>query len=378
MRHARRFTLSLALLCSTACHAPTTSDVIAPNAASVPALKPPLPVVRAADELIAPGEKHFAHLWRLTKDVDNAAEAYWNPAGDALALQAQGRGVACDSIFTLGHAGAPGLRALSNGNGVTTCSYFMPDGASVLYASTHAAHRDCPPKPDMSRGYVWAVYPEYDIYVHDLASGKEHALTNTWGYDAEASVSPLGDRIVFTSTRSGDLELWTCALDGTDLRQVTDAPGYDGGAFFSHDGKWLVFRSTVFTPGKEAEEIAKHQATLRDWKVRPSRMEIMLVRPDGTERKQVTKLGGANFAPFFYPNDERIIFSTNHQDKSREARKFDLFACGLDGGALEQITTYDGFDCFPMFSPDGKWLVFASNRGGDTPEETNLYLAEWK
>jgi len=377
----RRLVLALFAPLALACHsdpaAPPDADGApagqrAPAAASA---TPPLPFVRNADELIEPGEKHFAQLWMLTRDVDNAAEGYWGFDGRSLVFQATPRGAHCDRIYLLD---AQGVRPISNGAGVTTCAYLLPEGRALVYASTHAFQLDCPPKPDMSRGYVWPVHPEYDIYTHDVASGRERALTSSWGYDAEATVSPRGDRMVFTSTRSGDLELWTCALDGSDARQVTDAPGYDGGAFFSHDGQWLVFRSTAFTPGKEQEEIASYRELLQQWKVKPTKMEIMLVRPDGSERRAVTKLGRANFAPFFFPDDRRIAFATNHHDPSREGRKFDLFACDLDGQNLERLTTYEGFDGFPMFSPDGQWFVFASNRGGSTPEETNLFVARWR
>lgn len=364
---------SLFALAACGANAPGGEKVDAPRGAGS---TPPLSTVRNVDALIEKDEKHFAHLWRLTKDVDNAAEGYWSFDGRALVMQATPHGAACDRIYTLG-AGSD-ARAISNARGVTTCAYFLPDGKALLYASTHAWEADCPPKPDMSRGYVWPVHPEYDIYVHDLATGKERALTTTFGYDAEATISPLGDRMVFTSTRSGDLELWTSDLNGEHLQQVTRSPGYDGGAFFSHDGKWLVFRATAFTAGKEQEEIAQYRSLLTQWLVKPTKMEIMLVRPDGSDRKQVTKLGRANFAPYFFPNDQRIVFASNHHDPSREGRKFDLFACDLDGKNLERVTTYDGFDAFPMFSPDGKWFVFASNRGGATPEETNLFLAEWR
>jgi|LakMenEpi03Aug12_release.lakeMendotaPanAssembly.Ray.scaffolds.fasta_scaffold02572_13 hypothetical protein len=339
--------------------------------------RPPLGGAEAAHTLIQPEEKHFAGLWKLTRGVENAAEGYWSFAGDRLVLQSEGRDKGtCDRIFTLERDGS--LKQISNGQGVTTCAYFLPGDQQIVYASTQAWMKDCPPRADMSRGYVWSIHPEYDIYAHDLASGTERALTTSFGYDAEATISPRGDRMVFTSTRSGDLELWTSALDGSDLRQVTDALGYDGGAFFSHDGQWLVFRSTAFTPGKEAAEMADYKALLSQWLVRPSRMEIMLIRPDGSERRALTKLGRASFAPFFFPNDRRVVFSTNAFDPSREGRDFDLAAVSVEGGEPERITTYAGFDGFPMFSPDGKWLVFASNRGGTHPRETNLFVARWK
>ena len=272
--------------------------------------------------------------------------------------------------------GPDGLEPISSGRGVTTCSYFFPDGRRVLFASTQFHHAECPPPADFSEGYVWRVFPEYDIWSHDLETGAEHPLTSQWGYDAEATISPRGDRIVFTSTRSGDLELWTCDLEGSALFQVTDSLGYDGGGFFSHDGRRIVFRTTQFTPEGGEEELETYRRLLADWKVRPHSMEIMLIDADGTNRVQLTNLGGASFAPFFFPDDRRVIFSTNHHEEG--ARNFDLFAIGVDGTGLERITTYEGFDSFPMFSPDGRYLAFASNRGGDVDGETNLFIAEWR
>ncbi len=364
------------------CACRTSADL--PNAGATPAPRPavralPVPIAGASacDELIRPGEAHFAHLWKVTSGVENAAEGYWSFAGDRLTYQATVDGTACDRILATG-AGTARPVPISNGEGVTTCSYFMPGDKSILYASTHAFMRDCPPKVDQSKGYVWAVHSEYDIYVHDLATGREKALTTEWGYDAEATVSPRGDRIVFTSTRSGDLDLWTCALDGSDTRQVTREIGYDGGAYFSHDGQWLVFRSTAFTPGKEATEHEDYAKLLQQWLVRPSNMEIMVCRPDGTGRRAVTHLGKANFAPFFFPDDSRIIFASNHADTLTRGRNFDLFAIDVDGKNLERITHDAEFDGFPMFSPDGQWIAFASNRGGRKSGETNLFIAQWR
>lgn len=339
----------------------------------------PLAGGRPADELIQADEVHFKHLWMLTDGGENA-EGYFSFDSKRLVLQARDTdlGIDCDRIYVTDRHGGPPVQ-ISNGAGVTTCGYFLPGDESVVFASTQLHHEQCPPPPDRSQGYVWPVHPEYDLWVQDLASGAERRLTSEWGYDAEATISPLGDRMVFTSTRSGDLELWTCDLEGKDLFQVTDALGYDGGAFFSHDGQWLVFRSTAFDSANLESEHARYREDLERWSVRPAHMEIMLIRPNGSGRKQVTRLGGANFAPFFFPDGERILFSSNHHSSQvRGPMNFDLFAIGTDGQDLERVTTYEGFDSFPMFSPSGRYLVFASNRGNSEPGETNLFLAEWR
>ena len=336
---------------------------------------PPLKGAEPADHLILEGENHFARLWRLTNGGENA-EGYWSFAGDRIVFQkrASDWGVDCDQIYLWERPNEPVM--LSSGRGVTTCAYFLPGDRSVVFASTHGAMGTCPTPPDRSAGYVWPLWPEYDLWVRDLDTFELRQITDSPGYDAEATVSPTGERMVFTSTRTGDLELWTCDPDGSNLFQVTDTPGYDGGAFFSHDGKRLVFRATAFTPGKEEQELASYFELLGRDLVKPSAMEIFVIDADGKNRTQVTALGGANFAPFFYPDDQRILFSTNHHEQ--RARNFDLFGIGVDGQDLERVTTFQGFDGFPMFSPDGRWLVFASNRWGTDPNETNLFLAEWK
>jgi hypothetical protein len=364
--------LALAAAAALACHLPGVAD---------PELCP-IAGARPVDHLIERGERHFARLWQITQGGENA-EGYWSFAGDRLVLQRRFGEAKCDRIFVT-ESGAQGLelRQVSDGRGVTTCSYFLPGDGSIVFASTGSAMQDCPPPADHSQGYTWPVHPEYDLWVHDLATGTERRLTAEHGYDAEATVSPRGDRMVFTSTRSGDLELWTCDLDGGNLRQVTDALGYDGGGFFSHDGERIVFRSTQFTSEAAAElaaEQARYRELLLDWKVRPHSMELMLVDADGTNRRALTHLGGANFAPFFFPDDQRVIFSSDHHVQGVQGPiNFDLFAIDVDGGALERITTYAGFDSFPMFSPHGRFLVFASNRGGTEPGETNLFVARWR
>ncbi len=370
---ARVALVSFLSACSTATVAPRE-----PSPSSAPSSGSACPIHGGtpADQLIQAGETRFAHLWQLTRGGNNA-EGYFSFEGDQISFQRTNpeEGIDCDQIFVLGGAhGTP--ERISSGKGVTTCSYFYPGARAVLFASTHATMESCPPPLDHSEGYAWAIRPEFDLWVRDLETGSLRRLTEVWGYDAECTISPRGDRIVFTSTRSGDLELWTCALDGSDLRQVTATPGYDGGAFFSHDGTKLVFRSTAFDPEKGAEQEALYHEHLAQWKVRPHELEIHVADADGANRRQVTHLGGANFAPFFFPDDSRIIFASSHHEAS--ARNFDLFAIGVDGQGLERITTYEGFDAFPMFSPDGRYLVFASNRGGTQSGETNLFVAAWR
>jgi Tol biopolymer transport system component len=359
---------------------PASAILFLVHACSAVATAPESPIAGAepADALIREGEKHFAHLWKLTSGGENA-EGYWSFDGRRLSFQSRHleAGIACDRIYVT-EPGSGELRQVSSGRGATTCSYFLPDGKHLLFASTQGSQDTCPPPPDYSKGYVWALRPEFDVWLVDLASGAERVLIGSQGYDAEATVSPRGDRIVFTSSRSGDLELWTCDLSGGDLRQVTETPGYDGGAFFSHDGKKLVFRSTIFTPGNESEEIADYKALLAQGLIRPTRLELALANADGSDRRQITDLGGANFAPCFFPDDRRVLFASNHHVDGGRGRNFDLFAVDLDGGNLEQITHEETFDSFPLFSPDGRFLVFASNRGGAQKGETNLFLAEWR
>jgi Tol biopolymer transport system component len=334
-------------------------------APSAPAGADPAFVVRPPE----PGERFFAGLRQLTFGGQNA-EAYFSADGTRLIFQRQENDSTCDQQYVINVDGT-GLRRISNGLGRTTCGYFYDHDRRVLYSSTFEHDRACPPRPDFSKGYVWALY-DYDIYTAAVDGSDLIRLTRTPGYDAEATLSPDGRRVVFTSMRDGDLDIYTMNLDGSDVRRLTTTLGYDGGPFFSPDGSQIVYRA--WHP-ETPEEIADYRALLAQGLVRPSRMELWVMNADGSGQRQVTHLGGANFAPYFHPDGKRIIFASNYRDP--RSRNFDLYLINLDGSGLEPVTTSTEFDGFPMFSPDGKLLVFASNRFGSVPGETNIFVADW-
>ncbi|KAF0239879.1 MAG: WD-40-like beta propeller repeat-containing [Planctomycetota bacterium] len=314
-------------------------------------------------------ERHLPGLMPLTAGGENA-EAYFSADDRRLILQSTHGDMKADQIFTMPAAGGEMTR-VSTGKGKCTCAWFFPDGSRILFASTHMAGDEPPPRPDYSKGYVWAVHDEYDIFSANADGTVMKRLTENPRYDAEGTMNRDGSRIVFTSHREGDLDVYSMKPDGTDVKRLTDEPGYDGGAVYSPDGKKIVYRS--FHPtGPELDEF---RALLAEAKVRPTTMELWIMDADGSRRRQITRLGGANFAPAWHPDGKRIIFSSNHLDP--KSRNFDLFLVNEDGTGLERVTVNDTFDGFPMFSNDGKRLVFASNRDSKVKGETNIFIADW-
>lgn len=323
-------------------------------------------------------ESRLQNVKQLTFGGDNA-EAYWSFDNKKLVFQSNNPawGLQCDQIFytTLTDDLATAKpQMLSTGKGRTTCAYFLPGDKAVVYASTHLGADACPAEPERKPGgkYLWPIYSSYDIFVADLKGEIKRRLTDVVGYDAEATVSPKGDKIVFTSTRNGDLDLYTMNLDGSNVKQITNEIGYDGGAFFSPDGTKIVFRAS--RPRTE-EQKKEYLDFLKQGLVAPTEMEIFTCNTDGSNVKQITNLGKANWAPFYHPSGKKILFSSNH--KSARGFQFNIYMVNEDGSNLEQIT-YDGvFDSFPMFSPDGKKLVFSSNRNNGGTRNTNLFVADW-
>jgi Tol biopolymer transport system component len=306
---------------------------------------------------------------QLTFGGENA-EAYFSPDGKQLVLQSTRPPFECDQIFRMPAEGGEAVQ-VSNGTGRTTCAYFLPDGASIIYSSTHLASENCPPRPDFSQGYVWAIYDGFDIFSVN-PSGDVTRLTETPGYDAEATVSPKGDKIVFTSVRSGDIDIYSMNLDGSRVTQLTSEVGYEGGPFYSPDGSEIVFRAFYPQSNEERED---YLSLLGRGLIRPETLTLYVMNADGSNRRTVLENGAANFAPYFFPDGERIIFSSNLSDPA--GRNFDLYMIKKDGSSLQRVTYNPSFDGFPMFSPDGRYLVFASNRNNQNPQDTNVFIAEW-
>ena len=325
------------------------------------------------DTLTLPAERpYLSNMRQLTFGGENA-EGYFSFDESRFIFQRTlpEKGDSCDQIYIYTLAN-DNMRRVSTGYGRTTCSYFLPGDSTILYASTHLSDSACPPPPDYSKGYVWALYPGYDIFLADTNGTIIGQLTDSPGYDAEATVSPTGDRIVFTSTRTGDLELFSMNLDGSNVQQLTNSPGYDGGAFYSWDGKEIVYRASK----PEGEKLTEYQALLKENMIRPGALEIHVMNADGTNVRQLTNNGAANFGPFWHPDGDHIIFSSNMDDP--KGREFDLYMIRKDGTGLTRITHTPEFDGFPMFTRDGKKLIFASNRHNGKEGETNLFICDFK
>ncbi len=316
------------------------------------------------------GEKHLSNIKQLTFGDENA-EAYFSIDDKRLIFQSS-HGQKCDQIFIMNADGSD-KQMVSSGKGRTTCSYFFPDGKHILYASTQGGSPECPPPPDFAKGYRWMLYPDYDIYVADADGKNVKNLTHTPGYDAEATISRDGKHIAFTSMRNGDLDIYTMDPDGKNVKQLTHELGYDGGPFWSYDGKWIVYRAHH---PKTPEAVKTYRDLLAENAIKPMDFEIWVMRADGSEKRQVTDLHAASFAPYFFPDGKKIIFASNVGTKGMG--NFDLYTVNVDGTGLEKITSNPTFDGFPMFTSDGKKLVFASNRNATKPHETNIFIADWK
>jgi Tol biopolymer transport system component len=332
------------------------------------------------DSLQYADEKHFKNVQQLTFGGDNA-EAYWSYDGKYVIFQKTNpkEGITCDQMFIGKIPTKAGekftYKMVSSGKGRTTCGFFLPDGKHIIYASTFLGGDSCPPLPDRSKygnKYIWPIYDSYDIFMSDIDGKNIKQLTTTKGYDAEATLSPDGTKMIFTSVRDGDLDLYVMDLKTQKVKRITNELGYDGGAWFSPDGKKIVWRASR---PKTKEEIDEYKSLLKDNLVAPTHMEVYVANAGGSDAHQITALEQANWAPNFTPDGKHIIFCSNHEYK--RGFPFNMYLTDINGKGLEKVSRDKGFDAFPMFSPNGKQILFSSNRNNGDGHDTNLFLADW-
>jgi Tol biopolymer transport system component len=314
---------------------------------------------------------HLSGIKQLTHGGQNA-EAYWAPDGKRLIFQSTRPPYECDQMFVM-NADGTDQHLVSTGKGRTTCGYFLADNKHIVYGSTHLAGDACPAPPDRSKGYLWGVFAGYDVFLATDKGEIQKRLTDTPGYDAEATVNWKTGTIIYTSLASKDLDLWTMNSDGASKKQITKTEGYDGGAVLSRDGKKIVWRSNY---PKDAAGMTRYKELLSENLTAPMKMEIMIADADGKNARQLTNHGCAAFAPTFTPDGKKIVFASNKNEC--DGRKFELFMMNVDGTGLEQVTNFGGFTSFPEFSPDGKTLVFCSDKDAKERYEFNIFTAEWK
>ncbi|MBS1590793.1 MAG: PD40 domain-containing protein [Bacteroidetes bacterium] len=333
-----------------------------------------------ADTVLYTDEKHFKNIQQLTFGGDNA-EAYWSYDGKYIVFQRTNpkEGLNCDQIFIGKVPTKAGekftYKMISSGKGRTTCAYFLPDGKHIIYASTYLGGDACPPVPDRAKygnKYIWPIYDSYDIFLADTSGKIIKQLTKTKGYDAEATLSPDGKKMIFTSMRDGDLDLYVMDLKTEKVTRITHELGYDGGAWFSPDGKKIIWRASR---PKTKEEIDEYKSLLKDNLVAPTNMEVYTANADGTNVKQITNLANANWAPNFMPDSKRIVFCSNYEYK--RGFPFNMYLTDENGKHIEKITHDKVFDAFPMFTRDGKKIIFSSNRNNGGTHDTNIFIADW-
>jgi Tol biopolymer transport system component len=328
-------------------------------------------VAMAAAGIAAGQSSHLSGFSQLTHGGQNA-EAYWSPDGKRLIFQTTRPPYECDQMFIM-NADGTDQHLVSTGKGRTTCGYFLADNKHIVYASTHLAGDACPTPPDRSKGYVWGVFAGYDIFEATDTGKIVKRMTDTPGYDAEATINWKTGNMVYTSLASGDLDLWVMKVDGSVSTQITRTVGYDGGAAFSRDGKQLVWRAGY---PKDAAQLAKYRELLAANVTAPMKMELMVADANGSNARAITNFGCASFAPTFTPDGKKILFASNKLEC--DSRKFELFQINVDGSGLEQVTNFGGFTSFPEFSPDGKTLVFCSDKDAKERYEFNIFTAQWK
>jgi Tol biopolymer transport system component len=321
----------------------------------------------SAEEVTRLESQHLKAIRQVTYGLARAGEGYFSPDGRSIIFQAVPHFPA--SIYHRSKPDEDGYqiflaelnenaaaKLVSTGKGRCTCSFFHPNGKSILFASTHLSPSDeaeRPKGPAYSRTarYRWEFPESMDIFAADLDGHGLVRLTDAPGYDAEGSYSPDGSQIVFTSFRDGDAEIYIMNADGTNARRITRAKGYDGGPFFSPDGKRIIYRSD-----RRNNDL----------------LQIYINNPEGTAERALTSNEFVNWGPFWHPDCRHIVYATSKHGHSN----YEIYLMDVDTGREERITYHEGFDGLPVFNPDGKRLMWTSS-GRTDDRKSQLFIADF-
>lgn len=306
--------------------------------------------------------KRLTNIRQVTYGFAKAGEGYFSPDSRKIIFQAAPHGKDDYQIYTADLTADTKPALVSTGKGKCTCSYFHPDGKSILFASSHLdpslAHpehsADKPKGPAYSRSerYRWDFDEHMDIFRADLDGKNLVRLTDTPGYDAEGSYSSDARQIVFTSFRDGNAEIYVMDADGKNPKRITKADGYDGGPFFSPDGKLLIYRSD-----RKSNDL----------------LQIYVNNVEGTAERALTKNDGVNWGPYFLPDSKRLVYSTSihgHQN-------YEVYLMDIVSGAQERITYVNGFDGLPVISADGKKMMWTA-KGRTADNTSQLFIADFQ
>tara|TARA_Y100000588_G_C14190002_1_gene897600 strand:+ start:32 stop:1096 length:1065 start_codon:yes stop_codon:yes gene_type:complete len=318
---------------------------------------------------------YLKNTTQLTFLGDNG-EAYFSPDNKSLVFQSKRNGDECDKIYTMGINGENISRIMYD-EGAFTCSYYSRGGKEIFFSSTMGEGVGCPHvyKDPNPRKYIWPLR-NFDIYIMSY-DGSVKNITNSFGYDAEATVHPIEDKIIFTSLRDGDIDLYEMNYDGSEIKRLTSKFGYDGGAFYSPDGKKIVWRAWYPETDFEIKQWANN---IKNNYIEAIPLDIYIANRDGTNSMRLTDNGATNWSPSWHPSGNYIVFSSNMDDWLEEHQSygpnFELYMIEVATGKLTRLTFNNTFDSFPVFSSDGKKIVYSSNRNADNPRQTNIFISD--
>lgn len=314
---------------------------------------------------------------QLTFDGDNG-EAYFSSDDKNLIFQSKRDGNNCDKIYTMTVNGK-NIEPIPYTDGAFTCSYYSLDNSQIFFSSTMQDGVGCPivykdPNP---RKYIWPLR-NFDIYTM-YNDGEIVNLTKSEGYDAEATIHPIEEKIIFTSLRDGDIDLYEMDYDGNNLKRITSEFGYDGGAFYSPDGSQIVWRA--WYPSTD-QDIEKWNINIKNKYIEAVPLDLYIAQRDGSNKKRLTNNGATNWSPSWHPSGKYIVFSSNMDDWLEEhdsfGPNFELYMIELETGNLERLTFNETFDSFPVFSSDGSKIVYSSNRNRENKRQTNIFISDVK